>query len=199
MINLTLIGFKRMTIGIHDSDGTIAEGKTFVVEGKQNEGATVSAEISGLSSDPVKVYGSNVAYYVLQKGTGDVSVDFGVLDMLETVNDEILGYKKSTEGFSFIGDDTEPPYCSVILESENLKGETALLGFFRGKFAKESITMNTKEGENQEPEADEYTFSVVSNDRSGETSGQSVAKYVGIENVAAFKALILNASVIPVG
>ena len=193
---MTLIGFKRMTIGIHGADGVIATGKTFVIEGKQSEGATVSAEISGLSSDPVKVYGSNVAYYVLQKGTGDVSVDFGVLDMLETVNDEILGYKLSTEGFAFIGDDTEPPYCSVILESENLKGETALLGFFRGKFAKESITMNTKEGENAEPEADAYTFSVVSNDRDDESLGQSVIKYVGTENVAAFKSLVLNTTVV---
>jgi len=192
---LTLIGFKKMTIGIHGVDGTISAAKTFVIEGKQDEGATVSAEINGLSSDPVKVYGSNVAYYVLQKGTGDVSVDFGVLDMLEAVNDEILGYKLSAEGFAFIGDDTEPPYCSVILESENLKGETALLGFFRGKFAKESISMKTKEGENQEPEADEYTFSVVANDKAGDTIGQSVAKYVGTESVAAFKTLILGTPV----
>lgn len=189
---MTLIGFKRMTIGIHDAEGTITPEKTFVIEGKQGEGATVSAEVNGLSSDPVKVYGSNIAYYVLQKGTGDVSVDFGVLDMLEKVNDEILGYKTTLDGFSFIGDDTEPPFCSIILESENMKGDTALLGFFKGKFSKESIGMNTTEGENAEPDADEYTFSVVANDVAGETSGQSVAKYVGTEKVEEFKKLILR-------
>lgn len=189
---MTLIGFKRMTIGIHDAEGAITPEKTFVIEGKQGEGATVSAEVNGLSSDPVKVYGSNIAYYVLQKGTGDVSVDFGVLDMLEKVNDEILGYKTTADGFSFIGDDTEPPFCSIILESENMKGDTALLGFFKGKFSKESIGMNTTEGENAEPDADEYTFSVVANDVAGETSGQSVAKYVGTEKVAEFKKLILR-------
>ncbi len=56
-----------MTIGVFDSTGKIPAANLYVIEGEQNKGATVSAEISGLSKEPSKVYGSNIAYYVSQK------------------------------------------------------------------------------------------------------------------------------------
>lgn len=187
---MSLIGFKRMTIGIIDPlTGLMTE--SHVIEGGEGEGATVSAEISGLSSDPVKVYGSDVLYYVLQKGVGEVEADFGVLDMPPTVNDKILGYKTTVDTFAFIGEDTEPPYCAVVLESDTLSGGKAMLGMFKGKFRKESISLATKEGENVTPEAESYVFSAVACDRAGEGKGQTVVKYIGDTKETEFKALVM--------
>lgn len=184
MIILTLVGFKKMTIGIFDKDGKIPTANQFVIEGKQDKGATVSAEISGLSKESTKVYGSDIAYYISQKGTGDVSATFGLLDLPEDLNDKILGYKTNENKISFLGEDTEPPYCAVLMESSDLSGETAMLTIFKGKFSRESINLNTTTNEAFEPEAEEYVFSAIANDAEGDAKGQSVAKYVGKEEAA---------------
>lgn len=181
---MTLVGFKKMTIGIFDKDGKIPTANQFVIEGKQDKGATVSAEISGLSKESTKVYGSDIAYYISQKGTGDVSATFGLLDLPEDLNDKILGYKTNDNKISFLGEDTEPPYCAVLMESSDLSGETAMLTIFKGKFSRESINLNTTTNEAFEPEAEEYVFSAIANDAEGDAKGQSVAKYVGKEEAA---------------
>lgn len=59
------IGFKRAKFFIYDKADKVV--KTHVVEGKANQGGTVEASISGLSAESVKVYASNVAYYVAQR------------------------------------------------------------------------------------------------------------------------------------
>lgn len=181
---MTFVGFKRMTIGIYGTDGKITPSDLIVVEGKENEGATVSAEISGLSKEPTKVYGSNIAYYISQKGTGDVSVNFGILDLPDGANDKILGYKTNENKISFLGEDTEPPFCAVMLESEDLNSETAVLSIFKGKFSRDAINLNTTTDEAFEPEAEEYTFSAISSDAAGDTNGQIVGKYVGKDTAA---------------
>ncbi|MGG5359339.1 major tail protein [Enterococcus sp. DIV0240a] len=181
---MTLVGFKRMTIGVFDENGTVPEENKFVIEGKQDKGATVSAEISGLSKEPSKVYGSNIAYYVSQKGTGDVSINFGLLDLPEEVNDKILGYKIDTNKISFLGEDTEPPYCAVLMESEDLGGDTAMLTAFKGKFSREAINLNTTTNESFEPDAEEYVFAAIANDTDGDAKGQTIAKYIGSEEAA---------------
>lgn len=190
---MSLIGFKRLTIGVHDKlTGKITE--THVIEGKENEGGTVSASISGLSAEAIKVYASNIAYHVLQKGTGDVSVDFGILDMKSTVNDAILGYKiDALNSFAFIGEDTEPPYCSIILESDTLSGDKALLGLFKGKFTREDYELETKEEGNVEPKPASYTFNAMASDREDVTKGQTVGKYIGSTKVEEFKLLVIPA------
>lgn len=176
---MTLVGFKRMHIGVLKA-GKV-DGEIIVIEGNENKGATVTAEISGLSSEAVKVYGSDVAYYVAQKGTGDVSAEFGVLDMPDKDEDRIMGHKVDLEsGITFIGEDSEPPYCAVILESDTLKGEKAVYALLKGKFSKDSVSLNTKEEGNIEPEADSFTFSCIASDEE-KTKGQSVAKLIGDE------------------
>ncbi|MGU9512763.1 major tail protein [Enterococcus faecium] len=193
---MTLVGFKKMTIGVFDSTGKIPAANLYVIEGKQDEGATVSAEISGLSKEPSKVYGSNIAYYVSQKGTGDVSATFGLLDLPTEVNDKILGYKTDTNKISFLGEDNEPPYCAILMESEDLNGDTAMLAMFKGKFSRESINLNTKTNEAFEPEAEEYVFSAIANDVEGDAKGQTVAKYVGDEeaSITALKEMVFPAA-----
>lgn len=180
---MTLVGFKRMTIGIHDENGLVTD--KYVVEGKQDEGATTTANITGLAAEAVRVSGSDITYYISQKGTGAVAADFGLLDLPGEVSDKILGYRQTESGLSFVGKSTEPPYCSVMLESSDLSGETALLGFFKGKFRKEAINLQTLDPDTPfTPEAETYILSAINDDKPGESFEEVVGKYVGTDEAA---------------
>jgi len=177
---MTAVGFKSATIQPFAPDGTLL-CPPIVVEGTKDKGATVSAEITGLSKDQTKTSGSNIGYYTSRKGTGDVSVDFGLLDLPEDASDIILGYYKPKK-IAYIGDNTEAPYCSVLLESENMQGEKSMMGFFTGTFTREKISLNTLDvTKSFEPEADSYTFSASNATHAGDQKGQVIGKYVGTE------------------
>lgn len=195
-----LVGFKRATIGVFDETGVkISE---HVIEGKQNQGATSTANITGLSSEPVRVAGSDIVYYIAQEGTGDVAVDLGIIDLSNEVMDTILGYKKTTSGISMIGKSTKPPYCSLLLESSDAKGEKALLGFFKGKFSKDAVNLNTLDPSvPYTPEAESIVFNAINDDKEGESEGEVVGKYVGDEEAAIteLKELVLPGEVVPAG
>jgi len=190
---MTLVGFKRATIGILGPDGAILPEKKWVIEGKTDGGATSSAEITGLSKEPTKVYGSDVLYYISQKGTGDVSINLGVLDLPEECNDAILGYKAgTTAGVSFVGEDTEPPTCALMLESKDLDGTVVMLAFFKGKFSRDGITLGTLTNEANSPEAEAYVFAAMADDKEGESKGQTLGKFIGKDDTTAeaFTALV---------
>ncbi|MDT2809193.1 phage tail protein [Enterococcus asini] len=177
---MTLVGFKRLTIAVLDTDGKVVADKKWVVEGKANKGATSTAEITGLNKEATKVYGSDIAYYISQKGTGDVSVNLGLLDLEEECNDAILGYEVKNS-ISYVGENTEPPTVAIMLESKDLDGSTAMLGFFKGKFSRESINLSTLNGDAFEPEAESYVFAAMSDDKEGDSNGQTMGKYIGSE------------------
>lgn len=181
---MTLVGFRRMHIVVRD--GVTKEH--FVVEGKENEGATSTAEITGLSKEPLKIWGSDGVYTVLAKGTGEVSVNLGVLDLLKNVNTTILGYQQTNDGFTKIGQSTNPPVCSIVLESSDLRDEPVYFGFFKGKFSKETLNLNTKTGENNEPEPEAYVYSPFDNDEDGELQGEIGLVHYGKEKEADFLA-----------
>ena len=94
-----------------------------------------------------------------------------------------------------MGENTDPPYCAVLMESEDLNGETAMLGLFKGKFSREAINFNTTTNEAFEPEAEEYVFSAIANDVEGEAKGQSLVKFSGDDEskITALKALVFPA------
>lgn len=177
-----LIGAKRIRIKIAGGN------EIYVVEGKEKKGGVISAEVEGLSKEPTKVYASNVAYYVSRKGVGETSVTFTLLDLPAEIEDKILGLKTDENGISYFGEDTEAPYCAVSLESEDLSGETAILGFFKGTFGRDGITAETLTDEAPEPEGSEMTFTPISDDKEGPSKGQVMGKYIGSEE-AAIKAL----------
>ena len=104
---MTLVGFRRATIGVFDETGT--QVSEHVIEGKVNKGATSTASVTGLASEAVIVAGSDLTYYVAQQGTGDVAVDMGVIDLENEVNDIILGYRQTESKISMIGKNTKPP------------------------------------------------------------------------------------------
>ena len=74
----------------------------------------------------------------------------------------------------------QPPYCSLLLESETLAGEKAYIGFFKGQFSAADIDMKTKKGSQEEPDGDKFKFSSIASD-ADETKGSYVVKYIGKE------------------
>lgn len=176
-----LIGFRRVKIQPLNKDEQ-ASGEIIVLEGKNNEGASQEATISGISPEGTKVWGSDVAYYVSQKGTGDIKVSLTLLDMPRKSEALILGYEADEAlGAQFVGENTEPPYCAVTLESTDAHGNVALLGFFKGKFSKGDVSMKTKEGAAYTPNGDSYTYSAVASSKDGATKGKTMVQFFGTE------------------
>lgn len=182
-----LVGFKRLTTQIFDNDGK-PKGDPIVIEGKQNKGATTKADISGLSKDPTKVAGSDITYYISRTGVGDVKADLGLLDVPEDEVDLLLGWLASESGISYLGDKTEAPYASMLLESSDGHGNVALLGFFRGTFSRDKVSMETLDpSETFKPEADDWSYSAMASDNDDETKGQYIGKYAGADEEAITK------------
>lgn len=172
------VGFKRLTIQPLDAEFK-PNGDPIVIEGKQDAGGMVTADISGLSKEPTKVSASNIAYYISRKGVGDVKVEFGILDLQLKDETRVLGREESESGVQYTGENTEAPYCSILMESADAKGNTALVGFFNGVFSKDAEKLETlKDGEAFEPEAETYSFAAAGSHQA-DTSGKYMAKYNG--------------------
>ncbi|WP_082854821.1 major tail protein [Pediococcus inopinatus] len=177
------VGYKRLKITIFTEEGTAA--KTVVVQGDPHKGATVTAEVSGLAKDPVKVAGSDIDYYLSRQGLGDAKVALGVLDLPEDVADELSGFKIDENKISYGGADTLPPYCSIEMESAEDTGEVALVGFYRGTFTRDKIDFNTLDSSKSfTPEADSWTYTPVSSTAEGVTNGEIMQKFVGKDDAA---------------
>lgn len=149
----TTIGFRRAEFFIFDRDDEVSS--TYMVEGKANKGGTVEASISGLSAEAVKVYASNLAYYVAQRGTGSVELSLSVLDITEELSNALLGREANQDGIVLVGTDTEPPYAGVMMETQALNGEPIFFALLKGKFRLDEQNLATNEDELQEPEPDE--------------------------------------------
>ena len=140
---MALVGFKRMTIRVLDGNANPTLGENlFVIEGQTGKGATRTAKISGLASDPVKTYGSDVAYHVSNRGVGDVKMELTAVDIPSTVLAKILGHQVKDEIIG-IGADTVAPYCAVMLESQTANGTQAQVGFFKGQFSMDAEELET--------------------------------------------------------
>lgn len=177
------VGFKRLTIQPLDKDFK-PDGEPIIIEGKQDEGGMVTADISGLSKEPTKVSASNIAYYISRKGVGDVKVEFGILDLPLGAETRVLGREESENKVQYTGENTEAPYCSIMMESADGQGNTSLVGFFNGVFSKDAEKMETlKDGEAFEPEAETYSFAAAGSHQT-DTAGKYMAKYNGADQAA---------------
>ncbi|WP_159723172.1 major tail protein [Enterococcus sp. CSURQ0835] len=175
-----LIGFKRMKVQTFDKDGK-PDGELIVVEGNENEGATQELSVEGLSKDPTKVSGSDIAYYISQKGTGDVSGTVTALDLPVEAEARMLGKEmlETLKAYA-IGDDTEPPYAAATFESKDDQGDVAIFGFPMVRFSKNEASMKSLEdGEDFEPEGIEYGFSAISSKQKDETKGKVMLEFYG--------------------
>lgn len=190
----TLRGFKRATIAVLDKDGNVTD-KKFVIEGKTDEGATTEFELSGLSKDPTKIYGSNILYFSTNKGVGEVSLKVSVLDLPLDAQAAILGYKENSDGITFIGEDTTAPDCAIIVESNFLNGDVAAIALFKGTFAYEGEKASTDEDEVKVSDADELTFTSVGKDI--ENTRQHVGKARGDDTVKKLQDLVFPTAPAP--
>ena len=189
---MAFVGFKKATIAVLNGELKVVSTKKYVVEGKQGKGATSSFELSGLSSEAVKVYGSDVAYYVVQDGVGDPNMKLNLLDLPFDIENEILGTLKKSEGLFLYGEATKAPNVAIMLESKALNGERVAVGIFNGKFSKDSMSANTKEDKTPTPEPDEYTVAISS--KTIDDKAQYVAKAVGDTAVTALENLLFPAA-----
>lgn len=172
------VGYKRLKIQPLDETGA-KNGDMIIVEGQSHKGATTTAEISGLAKDPETVAGSNIDYYISRGGLGDVKVALGILDLPEDSADVLSGFRKDANGISYGGEDTMPPYCAIEMESKEDTGEIALVGFFKGVFTRDKISLETLDSTKAfKPEADAWTFKPASSTAT-ETNGEVMQKFVG--------------------
>lgn len=172
------VGYKRLKIQPFAEDGT-KKGDLIIVEGQAHKGATTTAEISGLAKDPVKVPGSNIDYYLSRQGLGDAKVALGILDLPEASADLLAGFRVDDDKISYGGEDTLPPYCSIEMESKEDTGEIALIGFFKGTFTRDKISLSTLDSSKSfTPEADAWTFTPISSIATA-TNGEVMQKFVG--------------------
>ena len=137
-----LIGLKSVTICVHDGKTPTVGENLFTLEGKENEGATQTAKVTGLSSDPVKTYGSNVAYHVSNRGVGDVKVEMGLLDVPLALYINALGYGDD-DGIYYFGADTVAKNVSILIESNTADGEPVYYGFYKGQLSMDAIDFET--------------------------------------------------------
>jgi len=179
------IGFKRATFFIYDKDDQVED--TYVVEGKANKGGTTEASISGLSAEAVKVYASNVAYYVAQRGTGSVELSLSILDITDVLAARLLGRKENEDGIYLVGENTEPPYAGVLMESAALDGQPIFFALLKGKFRLDEQNLATNEDELSEPEADELEGQFVA-----DAHGNTYATARGEDKREALKQLFYN-------
>lgn len=162
-------GFSRITIQQLDNELKPVAGKKHVIDGKPKEGAAASFEITGLTKEPSKVFGSNIAYYVARKGHGDIAANLGILDVPSAIEHEMLGHKKASEESKVyhIGEDTEPPYYAVLIESEDLYGEKLGFGMYAGTFSLDGVKGETLNDDDFTPKPGEYVYSAVSRQING--------------------------------
>lgn len=189
---MTQVGFKRATIQILDDELKPVAEKKYVIEGKTNEGATSSFEITGVSPEGIKIYGSDIPYYVSQQGAGEVSATFSALDLPFEIENEVLGRAMGTNGVYHAGENTKPPYCAVLFESSDLRGEKMATGLYAGKFSRDAISAATKEGTPSTPEADQYSFAPIS--KSIEGVNETVGFALGAEGYDALVIEMFGAS-----
>lgn len=172
------VGYKRLKIQAFNEDGT-KNGEQIIVEGKSHEGATTTAEISGLAKDPSTVAGSNIDYYISRGGLGEVKVALGILDLPEDSADILSGFRKDANGISYGGEDTMPPYCAIEMETKEDTGEIGLVGFFKGVFTRDKISLETLDSTKTfKPEADAWTFKPASS-MATDTNGEVMQKFIG--------------------
>lgn len=186
------VGFRRATIQVLDDELKPVAGKKYVVEGKTKEGATSSFEITGLTPEALKIYGSDITYEIFQEGTGEVAAKFSALDLPVEMENEFLGRKKSANEVYHAGEATNPPYCAVLFESSTLHGEKMGTGIYAGKFGKDSVGAKSKEGKMEAPDPDEYSFEPIEKEIDG--TKEAVGFAVGDTGFEALKEELFGTS-----
>lgn len=99
------IGFDSLLLAILNEQHTVK--KEYSIDA--TEGGAISATISGLGAPMSVKYASNVAFYVLSKGTGAVEVELEIADLPQEALNDIMGAVENEKGIVTLGPNTKPP------------------------------------------------------------------------------------------
>ncbi|SPP28876.1 major tail protein [Brochothrix thermosphacta] len=182
---VALKGFKRAIIGVYDEAGKKVINK-FEFTRKDGEGGSVSADISGLAGEQIKLSAGDGDYYVAQAGVGDVKVKLTLMDLSDEIIAAISGHKTEVGGLNAVGSGSVAPYCSLVLESTTLGEKPYFTGFSKGKFTIDSAKMETSETGKINIESDtELEFGAIS-DENGDSYkyGTGADKFAPMEKYA---------------
>lgn len=187
-------GFEKMTVLRLDNDlKPDAEAVLTEIKGEAGKGATSTFDLTGLRKDPQKIFGSNVAYFLVRKGFGDVAANFGILDVPYELDHEMAGHKKTAGGVHLLGEDTEPPYYAALIESEDYTtGTPVAFGIFAGTFGRDAYNAATITDEDFNPEADEYVCTPIAKALTGVEKPQVVGFAYGEEELTELKELLFG-------
>lgn len=159
---MATIGFEKAIISVPKTSGTGVD--QFVID--KTGGGTIEASISGLSVDQTTVYASNVPIYTTAKGIGEITASLNVFDLYKDgVYEKILGIERDSDGIAIVGEDTEPPYVSLVLVSSNPDGKEMYLGLTKGRFSHPEIALNTTESGGTEPNTETIEGNFVADSR----------------------------------
>lgn len=174
-------GFTRMTILRLTNDLVPETGADkVVIEGTAGKGATSSFDLTGLAKTPIKVFGSNIAYFLARKGYGDVAANFGILDVPYELDHEMAGHQKTAGGVHLLGKDTEPPHYAILVESEDYEsGDKVGFGIFAGTFGRGAYAVNTIGDDDFTPEPDDYVCTPIAKEIDGVDAPQIVGFALG--------------------
>ncbi|MBS7578292.1 MULTISPECIES: major tail protein [unclassified Enterococcus] len=188
-------GYSKLSIKELGDDLTPKTGsELIVIEGEKKKGATTTFDLTGLTKEPVKVFGSNIEYFLARKGTGSVAANFGLLDVPAAVEKTILGLVTLAEGIDGFGENTEPPYVAAVAESEDLYGEPVAFAMVAGSFNRDAFSLATKNDEDFTPEPGEYVYNSISRKIKIGTTEETVKvlRAYGEEAVTQLKTVVLG-------
>lgn len=188
-------GYKRLTLKKLKEDLTPDTAAAIVIEGTPKEGATSTFDLTGLTKEASKVWGSNIAYFITKKGVGNVAANFGLLDIPFEKEGEVLGYASPSAGIQGIGESTDPGYYAAVSEAEDLYGEPVAFALVAGKFSKDGFSLATATDAEFTPEPGEYVFTATSRDIeiATKTENYTVLRALGTAAVEELKTAVLGA------
>lgn len=141
------VGFNRILFGIMDDKEQVT--KVVAIDG--NSGGAVELKTSGFQGQSNTVYGSNIAYYVSDAGTGTGKVEITAVELPSDVATEVLG-DKLDNGILETYSTVTQPYCAVIAEAEDLQGKKMWIGIAKAKFATvDADDLKTSENKGKTP------------------------------------------------
>lgn len=158
---MATIGFESAHFGIYGEDGEVTE---YAVD--KSAGGTIEASISGLGSEPLTVYASNVPFYVSARGVGETSISMNVFDLqgVTGLYNQLLGVE-TVDGINVVGQDTEAPYAGVVLVAHNKDGKEMYIGLTKVRFGHPEVALNTKEAGSAEPNTDTLEGACITDSR----------------------------------
>lgn len=151
------VGFESLEIAILDNDGFVVETH----EINAAEGGTISASISGIGSQTNTTYASNVPFYVVSQGTGNVEAEVEIADLPYDVLTKVAGLETNTDGLIIGGAKNRPPYVALIFKSHDKEGKAQYFALLKAKGSYDSFDMNTQEDGGPELQTDSITFTAV--------------------------------------